>query len=218
MKDVIYTILVVLTVLNAVLTLIAALTPITGKDPEKKRALLTIGLSWLIKKQSTTLYLSLSCLVLWVFSPGLNPEIIKLILCNLLTTGLILVSINRSKNDLNKLCAQESVAVVRLELQEKSFLEIWIKKSKEDWPPLYLEIGMGPWFIDAQLMSQSLKEKMAESMRGMFPEKVDELTKELKGCLNLAGATHPMDIRGAEAIPELSEFFEKCLLPKQPTS
>jgi len=214
MKDIAYYILLFLTVLNTTLVFVASIAPFTSKDNERKRALTTISLSWLLKRQRTTLYLGLGCLVLWVLSPGLAPATFKLILCNVLTFGMIFLGVKRSKEELTSLCSKESIAIVRLELPEKNFLEVWVKKSKEEWPPLYLEIGMGPWFVDAELMSQSLRERMGESMRNMFPQTIDKLSLELRQCLNQAGATHPMDIRGAEVIPELKEFFERCLLSK----
>ena len=228
MKDTIYLILAFLTIINALLVVAAAIAPATTslntlrslfslneKKDDKKRAVTTIALSWLLKRQKTTLYIGFACLLLWVFSAGLAPESLKLVLCNILSAALIALRTRDLKTSLEKQCAQESIAVVRLELPENSFLEIWVKKSQEEWPPLYLEIGMGPWSKDAELMSQSLKEKMTEAMKGMFPAKADKLSQELKNCLNQAGATHPMDIRGSQAIPELSEFFEKCLLTKQ---
>jgi hypothetical protein len=217
MNNTIYIILLCLTIINTIGVLVTSFAPFTSKDKVQKRALTTISLSWLIRGQKSTLYLSLCSLGLWALTPGLAPEVAKLVVYNLLTTLLVLNGIRSAKKTLSQLCAQESIAVVRLELPESSSLEIWVKKSKEEWPPLYLEIGMGPWSIEAELMSPTLKEKMGETMRGLFPQKVDELCKELKKCLNSAGATHPMDIRGAQTIPELTEFFEKCLLTKPQT-
>lgn len=228
MKDTIYLILAFLTIINALFVVAAAIAPATTslnslralfsmkeKTDDKKRAVTTIALSWLLKRQKTTIFIGLACLLLWVFSPGYAVESLKLILCNILCAGLINLRAKELKLNLEQQCAEESIAVVRLNLPENSFLEIWVKKSQEEWPPLYLEIGMGPWSIDAELMSQSLKEKMTEAMKGMFPAKADKLSQELKKCLNQAGATHPMDIRGSQSIPELSEFFEKCLLTNQ---
>jgi hypothetical protein len=204
--------LIIATSINLIVTLTTLLLTKIGNKHKNFKEVCTIALGGLKSRKTYAILLSVLTIFLFLHR---NPEItIGIAICtaNLVTIVLSAVSSKLLKFKLREKMLYDSIAVINLGPSNGDSLEIWFKKSQEEWPPVNLEIGMGPWVIN----TESLDTNLTESIRSIITQsqilKTPDIQTELKNILNNNGVTHPMDIKGGDIIPELKSFFEEILL------
>lgn len=209
------TILLVLSLLNFTLALLAYLSSFLKTSTKNLQATNSIALGSTNHRKLYALILGLlSCLWLiinpnkeseaWVNSLAILANFLAIILSYLAQLGLT--------KKLRKTHSDQSIAVISLEKTSLTPVEIWLKKSECEWPPVNLEIGMGPWVVGAAGLNAPLLEKLKCILQNSNLLLTPGLKEDLKKVLNNHGVTHPMDIEGANCLPELQEFFEQTLL------
>lgn len=106
---------------------------------------------------------------------------------------------------------QESGALISISRMDKqNIVSVWVKKNhREDWPPLWLELGFNQRNTSAETAPKRLVEKANE----MVSESFDSAQiQDLRTVLNAHGAVHPMDIAGADRSEPILNFFQRILL------
>lgn len=207
--------LLILSILNLAIALIAYFPSFLTPATQNYRELSSIALSSTKQRKLHSLILGLiSCLLLPMVSLS-TPEFKYLLASTLVNIATLLISyitqIKLSKS-LHDNHATKSIAVIKLEGGTATPIELWLKKSDTEWPPINLEIGMGPWAILASCITGPILEQIQSVLKESKLLKEMKLQKDLKKVLNQHGVTHPMDIDGVNCIPEIKEFFEKTLI------
>ena len=207
--------LLILSILNLAIALIAYYPSFLTPVSQNFRELSTIALSSTKQRKLYSLILGLmSCLVLPMVSSS-TPEfkyILASTLVNIATLLLSYITQLKLSRNLHNNHATKSIAVIKLEGGTTTPIELWLKKSDIEWPPINLEIGMGPWAILASCTTSPILNQIQSVLKESKLLKEMQLQKDLKKVLNQHGVTHPMDIDGVNCIPEIKEFFEKTLI------
>jgi hypothetical protein len=209
------TILIILNTINLGLVLLAYLTSFSEKESKEAKASKSIALSSLTNRKLHALLLGLTGCTLLALS---SQPIQLMVLAILLSLATLIVSYYaqiKLTKALRQCQANQSIAVISLEGNGPIPVDLWLKKNIEEWPPINLEIGMGPWSVVAKGLTQPLLEKIRLLLKSSNLFIAQPLRNDLKKILNENGVTHPIDIEGADCVPEIKEFFELTLLKGQ---
>jgi hypothetical protein len=208
-------ILIILSSLNLTLALLAYATSFLKPNHTHSKELGSIALSSTKKRKLYALVLGLIACILLLVVPNSQSQITPIaasILINIVTLLLSYVTQIKLLNGVRRSHELQSIAVIKLEGATAAPIELWLKKSNQEWPPINLEIGMGPWVV----VASSINKPLLEQIRTIFGKskllKEEDLQNSLKKILNEHGVTHPMDIEGSNCTPEIKEFFEKTLI------
>lgn len=210
-------ILIILSLANLTLAIIAFLPSLLNPKTANSKEFGSIALSSTKNRKLYALLLGLtSCIILAFFSPKDDPLGTLILLSsgitNILTIVISYVTQLKLRKNLRQTHAHQSIAVIKLEGITPTPIELWLKKSNQEWPPINLEIGMGPWVVVANCLNKPLLEQIRSVFKQSKLINEIDLQKNLKQILNDNGVTHPMDIEGSSCIPEVKEFFEKTLI------
>lgn len=209
------TILLILSILNFSLALLAYLSSFVETNTKSLQATSSIALSSTNRRKVYALILGLLACLWLIINPNKSPIVwvdLLAILTNFLAIIISYLAQASLTRKLRNTHANQSVAVISLEKTSLTPVELWLKKSDCEWPPINLEIGMGPWVVGAKGLNAELLEKLKGILQSSNLLLTPNLKENLKQVLNSHGVTHPMDIEGANCLPELQEFFEQTLL------
>jgi hypothetical protein len=222
MEKLILYFLTLLTLLNAIAFIVGGLLKKLGKTRENERAVLTLLMTEANKRNKSALYLNLIICLYWVIAEGPTPpyQPTLLILGNLLVMLLAQRKVKETTLAIKGCINNQCVAVLQVEMspeKDASSIDLWLRKTQEEWPPLELEVGIGPWIVNVKNLKEPLLEKIREVMRNTKIFEQKEIQEELKAVLNSHGITHPIDIKGSECIPEIQAFLEQTLITRKVT-
>jgi hypothetical protein len=210
--------LLILSSLNLVLALIAYIPIALGPTCKNSKELGSIALSSTKQRKLYALILGLmTCVGLGIAKTD-TVQTSQLILgasINIITIALSYLTQLQLQRMLRKSHSIQSIAVIKLEGGTETPVELWLKKSDQEWPPVNLEIGMGPWVVLANCINSNLLEQIRTIFKQSNLIKESALQENLKKILNDHGVTHPMDIDGSNCVPEINEFFERTLIKAQ---
>lgn len=210
----ILTILIILSAINLLVATIAYVPSFLSKNARTLKEVGTIALSTTHKRKLYALVLGLSACLFLILTTTTQKEATMLIgacIVNITTIVISYITQIKLNRNLRHTHAAQSIAVIKLEGTTETPIELWLKKSNQDWPPINLEIGMGPWVV----LATSIKTPLLEQIRSIFKQgdllRKVALQENLKKILNDNGVTHTIDIDGSSCIPEVEEFFQKTL-------
>lgn len=214
-------IILILSIANLFLAVIAYIPSILTPNTTNSKELGSIALSSTKTRKMYALIFGLCSCTLYAVLPNseaYQSTLLSAFIINALTIILSYVTQMKLWKNLRRTHALQSIAVIKIEGSSGKMgptsapIELWLKKSKQDWPPVNLEIGIGPWVVLASCINNNLLEQISSVLKDSKLLKEIEMQNELKKVLNQNGVTHPMDIDGCACIPEIQEFFEKTLI------
>ena len=141
-------------------------------------------------------------------------SLVSLLGC-LATIHIQIHNIKKASENLTKVLLKNTVAVISFIKPNSEDIQIWFKKTGEEWPRLKIEIGQNHFPTPLTEYPTRPVEKISQLFRTSQAFENKHFQKEFKKTLNEAGVSHPMDIEGNATIKELQTFLENTLIPSR---